>query len=129
MTYERFLKITMELKRQDELLHELYEKKVDLIDFIDPYRGVITELIKEVYSEEGYDWWSWFCYENEYGTKDWREKPLYKRNEEGELELVADSYKPRHGAVDENGNPICYSFESTWNFLEEIRKKRLSDLD
>jgi hypothetical protein len=25
---------------------------------------------------------------------------------------------PTHGATDENGEPICYSFESLWEFLE-----------
>jgi len=129
MTYDRFLRIIMGLKRQDEVLHELYEKKVDLLDFADPYQQAITELIKEVYGEEGYDWWSWFCYESDYGTKDWSNKPVYTTNQEGNIELIPNSQKPRWGAIDENGEPICYSFESTWNFLEEIRKKRLSDPD
>lgn len=124
MTYERFLKMTMELKRQDELLDELYKKNVDLLDFIDPYRGVITELIKEVYGEEGYDWWSWFCYENDYGTKNWADKPLYQRNDKGELEIIEESGEPRWGATDENGNPICYDYESTWKFLENLRNER-----
>lgn len=123
MTYDRFLKITMQLKRQDEIIHELYQKKVDLIDFADPYQEVITELIKEVYGEEGYDWWYWFCYENDYGTKNWADKPLYKRNEEGELEVIEESGEPRWGATDENGNPICYDYESTWKFLENLRNE------
>lgn len=101
MTYERFLKITTTLKRQDELVSELYEKRVDLLDFADPYHQVITELIKEVYGDIGYDWWAWFCYESDYGNK-WGTK----------------------GAEDENGKPICYSWESLYEYLEELRSKK-----
>lgn len=97
MTYERFLKVTKSLKKQDETVSTLYKKKVDLLDFVDPYHSVITELIKEVYGEEGYDWWSWFCYESDYGSKG-------------------------IGAWDENGNPICYDYKSTWEYLESLTK-------
>lgn len=115
MTYERFLEITMGLKRQDELINELYEKKIDLIEFVDPYHQIISKLIKEVYGEEGYDWWSWFCYDAEYGEKDWSKVPVFS----DDLVLIKDSGEVRWGATDESGNPICYSFESTWKYLEE----------
>ena len=98
MTYERLLKIITTLKMQDEHVGELYNKNVDLIEFTDPYHRVITELIKEVYGDEGYGWWSWFCYESDYGTKGVE-------------------------AWDENKNPICYDFKSTWEYLEANRKK------
>ena len=97
MTYERFLKVTLSIKKQDEVISDLYTQKVDLIDFVDPYHVIILELIQEIYGEEGYDWWSWFCYENDFGQKG--------------LE-----------AFDENENPICYSFESLWEFLENMKK-------
>jgi hypothetical protein len=69
-----------------------------LFDFLDPYHEIISTLIKEVYGEEGYDWWSWFCNDNDFGQKG--------------LE-----------AFDENKNPICYGFESLWEFLENNIKK------
>ena len=94
MTYERFLKITLGLQKQDRIVSNMYDLKVDLLDFVDPYHHVITELLKEVYGEEGIDWWSWFCYENDYGN--------------GGLE-----------AFDENKNRICYSHESLWEYLEK----------
>jgi len=97
MTYERFLKVTLSIKKQDEVISDLYKQKVDLIDFVDPFHVIILELIQEIYGEEGYDWWSWFCYENDFGQKG--------------LE-----------AFDENKNPICYSFESLWEFLENMKK-------
>jgi hypothetical protein len=98
MTYERFLKITLQLQKESRILGKIYESGIDLTNFVDPYHTIITELIKEVYGDEGYDWWSWFCYENDYG--------------QGGLT-----------AQDEKGEPICYSFESLWNYLESIKNK------
>ena len=98
MTYETFLKITLELQKQERIVDDLYKSKIDLLEFIDPYHGLIHLLIKEIYGEEGVDWFSWFCYENDYG--------------QGKLE-----------AWDENKNRICYSHESLWEFLEELRLK------
>ena len=98
MTYETFLKITLELQRQERIVDDLYKSKIDLLEFIDPYHGLIHLLIKEIYGEEGVDWWSWFCYENDYGR--------------GTLE-----------AWDENKNRICYSLESLWEYLEKLIQK------
>ena len=102
MTYETFLKVTLELQKQERIVDNLYNNKIDLNEFIDPYHGLITLLIKEIYGEEGVDWWSWFCYENDYG--------------QGTLE-----------AWDENKNRICYSLESLWQYLEAIRIKNHFD--
>jgi len=96
MTYETFLKITLGLQKQDRIISNLYKHKVDLIDFVDPYHAIITTLIEEVYGEEGHDWFFWFCYENDFGQKG--------------LE-----------AWDENKNPICYSHESLWEYLEKLK--------
>jgi len=97
MTYERFLKIITEIEKQDKLVSDLYDLKVDLIDWTDPYSSIIGELIKEIYGEEGYDWFSWFCYERDFG------------NEE-------------IGAWNENKNPICYDVKSLWEYLEKNHK-------
>jgi hypothetical protein len=96
MTYERFLKIIMTLKHEEERVNKLYQNKVDLIDFVYPYQSVITELIKEVYGEEGYDWFYWFCYDTDFGKK---------------------SYLT---ATDKDGNPICYDIESLHKHLENL---------
>ena len=93
MTYENFLKITLELQKQERIVDNLYKNNVDLLEFIDPYHGLIHLLIKEIYGEEGVDWWSWFCYENDFGQKG--------------LE-----------AWDADKNPICYDLKSLWEFLE-----------
>jgi len=93
MKYSKFQEITNAIKKQDKVISKLYKQKVDLLDFVDPYHVIISELIKEIYGEVGYDWWSWFCYENDFG--------------EGKLE-----------AWDETKKPICYDLKSLWEYLE-----------
>jgi len=94
MTYEKFLQITLSLQKRDRVLQNLYDNGVDLINFIDPYTDIIHQLMEEIYGKEGAEWFSWFCWENEFGN--------------GGLE-----------AWDEEKNPICYSHESLWEFLEK----------
>ena len=92
MTYSEFSCIIETLQKQSDLVGELYIKKVDLLEFADPYDVIIRILLTDIYTAEGYEWFSWFCYENDFGT--------------GRLD-----------ANDENG-PICYDIKSLWEFLE-----------
>ena len=99
MTFERFSNIIQYLKAQQERVRALYENRIDVIDFTNDYELVITELLKEVYGEEGYDWFSWYCYETDFGEKMSKEDPR---------------------AWDEDKNPICYDLESLWQHLESL---------
>jgi signal peptidase I len=103
MTYENFLKIILKQEVLDEQIKEAYKLKIDLIEFVDRYNEIISILITEIYGEDGYEWYSWFCYENDYGRKDWSSK-------DGKIQYIA---------TDKSGNPICYSFETLWEYLEE----------
>ena len=94
MTYERFLKIILGLQKEGRTIKNLHNNGVDLIDFVDPYYIIINELMKEVYGEGGEELFSWYCWENDFGQRG--------------LE-----------AFDENKNPICYSHESLWEYLEK----------
>ena len=96
MTYENFLKVILQLQKQDRIIDNLYKNKVDLIEFVDPYHGIVQTLMKEIYGEEGVDWFNWYCYENNFGTKG--------------LE-----------AWDADKNPICYSHETLCEYLEKIK--------
>jgi hypothetical protein len=96
MTYENFLSLVLQLKKQDRVISKLYDQKVDLLDFVEPYQVIITDLIKEIYGEDGYDWFSWFCYENDYGEKGM-------------------------GAWDENKELICQDISSLWKYLESLK--------
>ena len=102
MEYGEFLKVILGLQQESRVVSDLYDRKVDLIEFVDSYHTIISTLLKSIYGEKGLDWFQWFCYENDFG-----QKPC--TGEDGE---------PTHCATDENGEPICYSFESLWEFLE-----------
>lgn len=120
MKYEDFLFVGTQLQKQSKVLDDLYKHKVDLLDLMDPYHAIIDRLMIEVYGEEGAEWFSWFCYEADYGLKDWSESPSYKRNEDGTTTKIHEAGEPRHGAEDENGDPICYDWESLWIHLESL---------
>lgn len=120
MTYERFLKVLLGRKKVDEDTSRLYlEFGIQLDSITDQYHKIIDELLEEAYGKEGADWINWFSYESDYGTKDWSRSPLYARNSEGEMVKIKEAGEIGHGAHDENGNPICYSFESLWEYLEK----------
>jgi hypothetical protein len=121
MKYEDFLFVGTQLQKQDTALDQLYKNKVDLINFVDPYHAIIHKLVVGIYGEEGADWFSWFCYESNYGQKDWSTAPCYKVNDDGTSTLVHEVGEARHGAVDQDGNPICYDWESLWEYLEKLR--------
>lgn len=116
MKYENFLKVIMTQRKLEQQLHKAYELKIDLMDFVDEYNIITKTLLTEIYGEEGYDWYSWFCWENDYGEKDWNTTRL-ERNEDGQI-VERDPTKLVYGATDKDGNPICYSFQSLWEYLE-----------
>ena len=119
MTYGNFLKVILHQQKMDIQVDKAYELKIDLIDFVDGYNQITSTLIKEIYGEDGYEWYSWFCYESDYGTKDWSNKPSYKTDKDKKIVSEFEAGEFRYGAYDENDNPICYSFESLWEYLEQ----------
>lgn len=124
MQYSKFREIVLKLKKHGEMTHKAMDLKIDLLDFCNDLHEIIVILIKEEYGEEGYDWFSWFCYDSEYGEKDWSEFPLYKLNESGEFVKIKEAGEKRAGAYDEKNRPICYTIRSTWEYLEQNYAKR-----
>lgn len=98
MTLEKFTEIIDSLKKTEDDINKLYKLNVDLTEFVEPFELIMSKLLREIYGDEGYDWFSWFCYERDFGEK----------------EL---------GAWDENNNPICYDVESLWQYLESLKNK------
>jgi len=123
MEYSQFAEIILRLKKHSENVDKAYKLKIDLIDFNDDLNRIIDILIKEIYGEEGYDWFTWFCYENDFGEKDWSGLPCYSMVD-GKMIKIHEVGEVRFGAHDENGNPICHSIESTWEYLEKNYNKR-----
>jgi hypothetical protein len=97
MEYKKFKEIITSLQESDKRINQANKLKIDLIDFVDEYHSIITKLFEEVYGKEGYDWISWFCYENNYG--------------QGELKGW------------DNKKPICYDIKSLWEYVESKIKK------
>ena len=51
MTYENFLKVILQLQKQDQVINNLYKNNVDLLEFVDPYHQMISTLIEEIYGK------------------------------------------------------------------------------
>jgi len=84
---------------------------------------LVSSSIISHYGEDGWEWVEWFIYENKWGYKDWSKFKTYKVREEGGLEEVDKGDYTKYGAFDKDGNPICYSFESLYHYLEKEFKK------
>ncbi len=107
MEFTKFLEILETNRRLEEDLLELsdigfdfFDGKYKLIKYID---HIIYVSLNSHYDEEGIEWVYWFIYDSEYGQKDWGGEKSY-------------------GAFDKDNNPICYSYESLWNYLEKNHK-------
>ena len=95
MKFETFENIVDILKERDEDLSKLYKLGVDLIEFVDPHRFVISTLIEELYGEGGLEMFNWFCYDRDYGKR---------------TDLTAH---------DADGNLICQDVKSLWEYIEK----------
>ena len=126
MTYEEFLKILMSFKKINEDISELYDIGFDFLE--GKYRmsdnvSIMFEAVLESYfTDEGIDWINWFIYENDWCTKDWSKLPTFD-GVTGKIILEEDPVKA-YGAKDENGNPICFSFESTYEYVKQYLKHK-----
>lgn len=127
MTYETFSKILESYRKYDTNTLKYYSLGIDLgkgeYEILTQVETIFQESIKSHYGEQGWDWVSWFVYESDWGEKDWSKSPTYKKNQDGSYEQIKKSEEEeKYGAFDENGNPICYSYESLWEYLENIKK-------
>lgn len=122
MEYKTFSQIILLLKQESERSQKLYKLGVDVMELNDGLHQIITLLIEEIYGEGGLDWFSWFCYESDFGKKDWSQHDCYKIVD-GKMVKIKEKGETRYGATDENGKPICYSIKSTWQYLEKNHKK------
>ena len=93
MKLSEFKLLIKTLEEQDDMMDAAYKANVDLIHFVDGYHKCIHLLMSAHYGTEGVDWWSWFCYENDFGKKG----------------LTAS----------DKGTPICYDVKSLWQYLEK----------
>jgi hypothetical protein len=123
MKYEDFLGILMPYKKLTEDFIELYSMGFNFMEgkfkLEENTSRMLDAALNSTFDEEGVAWIHWFMYENDWGTKDWSK--LKKFNSQGKV--IDNDPMKAYGATDEDGNPICYSFESTWEVVKEHLKK------
>lgn len=122
MKYEDFLKVILTLQKANQEISKLNDLNIDLINFVDPYQEIISTLIKSIYGEEGLSWFEWYCYESDFGERDWSKGDTYLKKDDGTMELIYKRGEKKAGAYDDRNNPICFSHESTWEYLEKNHK-------
>jgi hypothetical protein len=121
MTYEQFEKLLLNYRQFADNVYEiseigfnLHEGKYPIVDHVET---MLNTCIESHYGEEGVQWVEWFILESNWGDRDWSLYDSY--NEKGEI--VNKKGEIRSGAHDENGEPICYSLESLYEYLEKLK--------
>ena len=102
MNYEQFLLILDNYKTYCEVISDAYDVGIDLLEgkfATNSYVEKMLELsITSHYGEMGWDWVSWFIYENDYG-----QRGLEARDEDGDL--------------------ICQTHLDLYNYIETNHRK------
>jgi hypothetical protein len=117
MTYEQFHSLILEYQKLQNDFSTLYKMGFDFLEgqfkLEEAIGRILDVTLKSNFTEEGEDWINWFMFENDFGEKDWSKLRRMDNSED------ADTY----GARDENGNPICFDIESTWEYVKQYLKK------
>jgi hypothetical protein len=125
MEHIHFLTLLLGYKKFSEDISSLHDLGFDLMEgkynLTHPIELMLAASIKSHYGEEGWGWVEWFIYESDYGQKDFSTAPTYRTKEDGTTEVLESKI---HGAEDKDGNPICYSYESLWEYLEKEYKQK-----
>jgi hypothetical protein len=123
MTYSHFVQILLSHKKFSEDISSLYEIGFDLMEgkyeLANTIEMLLRASIESHYGDQGWEWVGWFIWESDYGQKDFSVTPTYQTKEDGTSELVTSTV---HGATDKDGNPICYSYQSLWEYIEKNHK-------
>ena len=126
MRLSNFIQLLQNYRKFNDDISNLHSMGFDLMEgqfqLTYPINNIFKTSLLAHYTQEGYEWVEWFVFENEYGLKDWSTAPGYRMKEDGTSEQVYEKGERRYGAHDENGNPICYSIESLWEYLEQNHK-------
>jgi hypothetical protein len=100
MKYEQFEEIILDFKHTFDQVSELYDLGFNILDGKYPISENYSKLFKNAlsshYGDGGFEWIDWFVIESGYGEND--------------LEAF------------DNGEKICYSIESLWEYLEKNHK-------
>ena len=102
MELNHFEKIINTYKRGNEMISDLHDLGFDLMEGKFQLSQIIDEQFNTTlslfYTDDGVDWVEWFIFDSKYGTQ------------EGITASDSDE-------------PICYSIESLWEYIEKNHKK------
>lgn len=126
MKYSDFLKLLMTHRKINEEFSELSDMGFDFFEgkyrLVEHVESIVDTAFSSVYTTDGVGWIWWFVYENEYGQRDWSSVPSYERDENGNY-TISNRDKDKFPATDEDGNSICHSYQSLWEYIEKNHKK------
>jgi hypothetical protein len=126
MEYKIFLEAVTEYRKGLNMISDLYSIGFDLMEGQYKISEILDSqfkcFIKSHYDEEGVDWVSWFIFENEFGEKDWSKYKTLNRSKDDIFRSISGGKEEKFGARDAEGNPIFYSIESTWEYLEKYNR-------
>ena len=107
MTYKAFKQIIDLQIAHTKRVKALYDLKLDLIETFEEQERAIELLWKELLTEFGYDWLSWYLYEKD-----------------------GVSGKPRAtlSAWDEEKNEICKDLKGLWKYLTKEKYFKITSL-
>lgn len=126
MEYKIFLEGITEYRKGLEMISDLYSVGFDFMEGKYKISGIFDSqfdcFLKSHYDKEGVDWINWFIFENDFGEKDWSKYKKMNKKPEDIFKSINGEEEDTHGAKDEHGNPIFYSIESSWEYLEKHHK-------
>lgn len=89
MTLENFKKVMDLIDKADQRNDALYKAGIDSIEYSDIYHDIIGRLFKEIFTEDGYEWITYYLYEipmfkekKEFYATEADGSPIYLRNVE-----------------------------------------------
>ena len=93
MSKEQFTELINSLEKESKTYSLFYKNGVDLMSYTDSLQAAIMLLGESLFSKQGWDWVTWFCYEANFGKN------------------------KKIRAWDKHKKLICYSIDSLHKFL------------
>jgi hypothetical protein len=96
MTFDTFKHLTDLMVEHSQKIHKCHDLGIDLFDAFDSQEVLIYKLWRQILTEDGVDWFSWFMYEKD-----------YIHDGVGRADLTAH----------DNGTPICEDLKGLYEYL------------
>lgn len=111
MSYKEFKRLMDAFKSIQSKSHALYNAGIELLprlDFMEDAENMLKSVIKSNYGEKGWDWVSWYVWDNQWGKTDWS-GPIHKLDKE--TNQMVYSHK--------DGNPTCYNLKTLYETINQ----------